>query len=88
MTFFLVFLREKCVNYTMILETDASDRCADVDSQSDFLPRIGCLNYLTTIGHIVKNLPYSLHSNRIVQYAENYDNAYPSFKDFAAMVQE
>ena len=72
----------------MILETDASDLCADVDSQLDFLPRIGCLNYLTTIGPIVKNLPHSLHSNRVVQYAESYDNAYPSFKDFAAMVQE
>ena len=56
MTFFLVFLREKCVYYMMIQETDASDLCADVDSQLDFLPRIGCLNDLTTIGPIVKNL--------------------------------
>ena len=72
----------------MILETDTSDLCADVDSQLDFLPRIECLNYLTTIGPIVKNLPHSLHSNRVVQYAENYDNAYPSFKDFSTVVQE
>ena len=68
-----------------------ADVCADVDSQLDFLPGLGCLNYLTAIGPIVENLPHSLRSKwekRVVQYAEKYDDAYPSFKDFAAMVQE
>ena len=68
-----------------------ADVCADVDSQLDFLPGLGCLNYLTAIGPIVENLPYSLRSKwekRVVQYAEKYDDAYPSFKDFAAMVRE
>ena len=68
-----------------------ADVYADVDRQLDFLPGLGCLNYLTTIGHIVENLPHSLRSKwerRVVQYAEKYDDAYPSFKDFAAMVQE
>ena len=68
-----------------------ADVCADVDSQLDFLPVLGCLNYLTAIGPIVENLPHSSRSKwekRIVQFAAKYDDAYPSFKDFAAMVQE
>ena len=36
-----------------------ADVCADVDSQIDFLPGLGCLNYLTAIGPIVENLPSS-----------------------------
>ena len=68
-----------------------ADVFADVHSQLDFLPGLGCLKYLTAIGPSVENLPHSLRSNwekRVVQYAEKYDDAYPSFKDFAAMVQE
>ena len=68
-----------------------ADVCADVDSQLDFLPVLGCLNYLTAIGPIVENLPHFLRSKwdkRVVQHAEKYDDAYPSFKGFAAMAQD
>lgn len=68
-----------------------TDVCADLDSQLDFLPGLGCLNYLTAIGPIVENLPNSLHSKwekRVVNYVDKHHDAYPGFKDFAAMVKE
>ena len=37
-----------------------ADVCADVDSQLDFFPGLGCLNYLSSIGPIVDSLPNSL----------------------------
>ena len=46
---------------------------------------------LTAIGPMVENLPNSLRSKwekRAVHYADKHHDAYPGFKDFAAMVQE
>ena len=63
-----------------------ADVCADVDSQLDFLPGLGCLNYFTAIGPIVESLPNSLRSKwekRVVHYADKHHDAYPGFKDFA-----
>ena len=51
-----------------------ADMCADADSQLDFLPGLGCLNY-----------PSSKWEKRVVQYAEDYNDAYPGFKEFAAI---
>jgi len=68
-----------------------ADICSDVDNQLDFLPGLGCLNYITSIGPIVKNLPTSLRSKwekDVVKYAESHYDANPGFKDFAAMVRE
>ena len=68
-----------------------ADVCADVNSQLDFLPGLGYLNYPTAIVPIVQNLPSSIRSKwekRVVHHAEKYDDAYPGFKDFAAMIQE
>ena len=68
-----------------------ADVCADVDSQLDFLPGLRCLNYPSTIGPIVENLPNFIHSKwekRVVQYAEDHNDAYPGFKEFAAIIQE
>ena len=65
-----------------------ADMCADVDSQLDFLPGLGCLNYPSAIGPIVENLPNFIRSKwekRVVQYAEDYNDAYPGFKEFAAI---
>ena len=62
-----------------------------MDSQLDFLPGLGCLNYLSSIGPIVDSLPNSLRfkwEKRVVQYAEKHGDAYPNFKDFATMVCE
>ena len=64
------------------------DMCADVDSQLDFLPGLGCLNYPSEIGPIVENLPKFIRSKwekRVVQYAEDYNDAYHGFKEFAAI---
>ena len=41
-----------------------ADLCADVDSQLDFLPGLGCLNYPSAIGPIVENLPNFIRSKR------------------------
>ena len=68
-----------------------ADVCADVDSQLDFLPGLGCLNYPSAIGPIVENLPNFIRSKwekRVVQYAEDHNDAYPGFKEFAAIIQE
>ena len=68
-----------------------ADVCANVDSQLDFLPGLGCLNCPTAIADIVGSLPLSIRSKwekRVVHNAERHRNAYPGFKDFAAMVQE
>ena len=68
-----------------------ADVCADVNSQLDFLPGLGYLNYPTAIVPIVQNLPSSIRSKwekRVVHHAEKYDDEYPGFKDFAAMIQE
>ena len=65
-----------------------ADMCADVDSQLDFLPGLGCLNYPSAIGPIVENLPNFICSKwekRVVQYTEDYNDAYPGFKEFAAI---
>ena len=65
--------------------------CADVDSQLNFLPGLGCLNYPTAIGPIVENLPNFIRSKwekRVVQYAGDYNDSYPGFKEFAAIIQE
>ena len=65
-----------------------ADMCADIDSQLDFLPGLGCLNYPSAIGLIVENLPNFIRSKwekRVVQYAEDYNDAYPGFKEFAAI---
>ena len=63
-----------------------ADVCADVDSQLDFLPGLGCLNYPTAIGPIVENLPNFIRSKwkkRVVQYAGDYNDSYPGFIEFA-----
>ena len=68
-----------------------ADVCADVDSQLDFLPGLGCLNYPSAIGPIIENLPNFIRSKwekRVVQYAEDHNDAYPGFKEFAAIIQE
>ena len=65
--------------------------CADADSQLDFLPGLGCLNYPSAIGPIVENPPNFIRSKwekRVVQYAEDHNDAYPGFKEFAAIIQE
>lgn len=68
-----------------------ADVCADVKSQLKFLPGLGYLNYPTAIVPIVENLPGSIRSKwekRVVHHAEKHDDAYPGFKDFAAIIQE
>ena len=56
----------------------------------DFLPGLECPNYPSAIGPIVKNLPNFIHSKweKRVQYAEDHRDAYPGFKEFAAIIQE
>ena len=68
-----------------------ADVCADVDSHLDFLPGLGSLNYPSAIGPIFENLPNFIRTKwekRVVQYAEDYNDAYPGFKEFAAIIQE
>lgn len=65
-----------------------ADMCADIDSQLDFLPGLGCLSYPSVIGPIVENLPKFIRSKwekRVVQYTEDYNDAYHGFKEFAAI---
>ena len=58
--------------------------CADVNSQLDFLPDLGCLNYPSAIDSIVENLPNFIRSKwekRVVQYAEDHNDAYPASRN-------
>ena len=68
-----------------------ADVCADVDSQLDFLPGLACLNYPNAIKPIVEKLPPFLRSKwekQVAEYAERNHDAYPSFHDFAVMIQK
>ena len=68
-----------------------ADVCADVDSQLDFLPGLACLNYPNTIKPIVEKLPPFLRSKwekQVAEYAGRNHDAYPSFHNFAVMIQK
>lgn len=67
-----------------------ADLCADVDCQMTHLPGLACLNYPVAIRPIMERLPAYLRSKwekEIVRYAEEHNDAYPTFHRFSAMVQ-
>ena len=48
-------------------------------------------NYPSAIGPIVENLPNFIRSKwekRVLRYAEDYNDAYPGFKEFAAFIHK
>ena len=67
-----------------------ADLCADVDCQMTYLPGLACLNYPIAIRPIIEKLPPSLRSKwekEIVRYAEEHNDAYPTFLEFSTMIQ-
>ena len=67
-----------------------ADLCADVDFQMTYLPGLVCLNYPIAIRPIIEKLPASLRSKwekEIVRYAEDHNDAYPTFREFSIMIQ-
>ena len=67
-----------------------ADLCADVDCQMTYLPGLACLNYPIAIRPIIEKLPASLRSKwdkEIVRYAERYNDAYPTFREFWTTIQ-
>ena len=68
-----------------------TDVCVDVDNQLAHLPGLSCLNYPTAIKPIVDNLPGFLRfkwEKQVVNYAETNDDRYPTFHQFAMMIQK
>ncbi len=68
-----------------------ADVCVDVDNQLAHLPGLSCLNYPTAIKPIVDNLPGFLRfkwEKQVVNYAETNDDRYPTFHQFAMMIQK
>ena len=67
-----------------------ADLCADIDYQMTYLPGLACLNYPIAIRPIIEKLPASLRSKwekEIVRYAEEHNDAYPTFLEFSTMIQ-
>ena len=67
-----------------------ADLCADVDCQLTYLPGLPCLKYPIVMRPIIEKLPASLRSKwekEIVRYAEEHNNAYPTFREFSIMIQ-
>lgn len=67
-----------------------ADLCADVDCQMTLLPGLSCLNYPIAIRPIVEGLPGSLKAKwekEIVRYADEHNDAYPTFRKFSLMIQ-
>ena len=85
----------KCSCATTLIHIEQGDshklpRFVDVDSQLDFLPGLGCPNCPSAFGPIIENLPNFIRSKweKRVQYPEDHKDAYPGFKEFAAIIQE
>ena len=69
---------------------ELADLCADVDCQMTYLPGLAYLNYAIAIRPIIEKLPPSLRSKwekEIVRYAEEHNDAYPTFREFSTMIQ-
>ena len=67
-----------------------ADLCADIDCQMTYLPGLACLNYPIAIRPIIEKLPASLRSKwekEIVRYAEEHNDAHPTFREFSTMIQ-
>ena len=67
-----------------------ADLCADIDCQMTYLPGLACLNYPIAIRPIIEKLPASLRSKwekEIVRYAEEHNDAHPTFREFSTMKQ-
>ncbi len=68
-----------------------ADVCNDVDNQMAALPGLACLNYPNAIKPIVENLPSFLKfkwEKQVVKYAEENNDKYPTFHQFATMIQK
>ena len=68
-----------------------ADLCADVDCQMALLPGLACLNYPITLRPIIERLPAYLKTKwekKIVDYAEAHNEAYPTFREFSAMIED
>ena len=67
-----------------------ADLCADIDCQMTYLPGLACLNYPIAIRPIIEKLPAFLRSKwekEIVRYAEEHNDAHPTFREFSTMIQ-
>ena len=67
-----------------------ADLRADVDCQMTYLPGLACLNYPIAMRPIIEKLPASFRSKwekEIVRYAEEHNDAYPTFREFSTMIQ-
>ena len=68
-----------------------ADLCADVDCQMALLPGLACLNYPIALRPIIERLPAYLKTKwekKIVDYAEAHNDAYPTFREFSAMIED
>ncbi|KAK3735590.1 hypothetical protein QZH41_003620 [Actinostola sp. cb2023] len=67
-----------------------ADLCADIDSQLQYLPGLGSLNYPNVLRPIIESLPSFLRSKwekEIVKYALKHQDMYPGFHEFASMIE-
>ncbi|KAK3735485.1 hypothetical protein QZH41_005037 [Actinostola sp. cb2023] len=67
-----------------------ADLCADIDSQLQYLPGLGSLNYPNVLRPIIESLPSFLRSKwekEIVKYALKHQDMYPGFHEFASMIK-
>ena len=68
-----------------------ADLCPCVESQMSYLPGLACLNFPNTIQPLAEKLPSSLRGKwekEIAKYADNNAGAYPSFRNFAKVIQD
>ena len=66
-----------------------ADFCADVDCQETHWPGLACLNYTIVTRPITEKLPASLRfkcEKKIVQYAEEHNDTYPTFCEFSMKI--
>ena len=66
-----------------------ADFCADVDCQETHWPGLACLNYTKVTRPITEKLPASLRfkcEKKIVQYAEEHNDTYPTFCEFSMKI--
>lgn len=66
-----------------------ADTCANIDRQLVHLPGLACRNYPNALRPIVEKLPTFLQSKwekKVTKYADDHQDAYPGFHDFASMV--